>query len=284
MAKHNKLKNSGLLFELLVRQITTDTLNNKDSEATSILKKYFYNTELLREYKIYNTIATTRNQTEARAGILINACMEAYKKLNKANLKKQKYDLIAEISSHYNIDDFFKAKVDNYKILASTYQLLEMSASQTFDEKSYSDCNNTLFEHIVSKKDDIKDEDINEFSSFDLGTRELVYKMANKNFNEKYETLNESQKGLLKAYINNISTSNNLRKYCNEQIEVIKQEVGNIQNKILDEVRKVKLMEVAKSLNMLPDNKPINDVDVTNILQYFELIKEFNQISDGAVA
>ena len=211
MAKHNKLKNSGLLLELLVRQITTDTLNNKDSEATNILKKYFHNTDLLKEYKIYNTIASTRNQSEVKADILINACVEAYKKLNKANLKKQKYSLIAEVKSHYDMDEFFKTKVDNYKVLASVYQLLEMHEANSFDPKVYAECKNTLLDHIVSKKVEEKDEALEEFAALDSGTRALVYNMAHKSFENKYAELNESQKGVLKAYINNISTSDNLR-------------------------------------------------------------------------
>ena len=39
--KHSKYKNTGILFELLVRQITADTLDGKDSPARKILKNYF---------------------------------------------------------------------------------------------------------------------------------------------------------------------------------------------------------------------------------------------------
>ena len=282
MTKHNKLKNSGLLFELLVRQFTTDTLNNRDSKAAEILKKYFYNTDLLKEYKIYNTISKTRNLSEVKADVLIGACMEAYKKLNRSALKKKKYELIAEIKQNYNIDEFFKAKVDNYKVLASVYMLLEMNDSDSIDEKVYSDCKYTLLEHVASKKVDDKDEDIKAFSEMNPGTRSLVFALANKKFNDKYKSLNEGQKGILREYINNISTSDNLRKYFNSQIKIIKEQVDTIIDSIKDEVRKVKLFEVSKSLVEIPVNKSVTDLDVNNVLYYYELIKEHNKLNESA--
>lgn len=281
MTKHNKLKNSGLLFELLVRQFTTDTLNNRDSKAAEILKKYFYNTDLLKEYKIYNTISKTRNLSEVKADVLIGACMEAYKKLNRSALKKKKYELIAEIKQNYNIDEFFKAKVDNYKVLASVCMLLEMNDSDSIDEKVYSDCKYTLLEHVASKKVDDKDEDIKAFSEMNPGTRSLVFALANKKFNDKYKSLNEGQKGILREYINNISTSDNLRKYFNSQIKIIKEQVDTIIDSIKDEVRKVKLFEVSKSLVEIPVNKSVTDLDVNNVLYYYELIKEHNKLNES---
>ena len=93
--RHSKLRNTGLLFEMLVRQLATDTLNNKDSIATTILKKYFNKTELSKEFKIYQTLYNTKNLTEVKSNMLINSCLDAYNKLNKIKLKKEKYDLVS---------------------------------------------------------------------------------------------------------------------------------------------------------------------------------------------
>lgn len=281
MVKHNKLKNSGLLFELLVRQMTTDTLSNRSSEAANLIKKYFYNTDLLKEYKLYNTIATTRNLSEVKADILINSCLEAYKKMNKQSLRKQKYDLIAEIRSKYNESDFFKAKVDNYKVLASVYLLLEMHQADSIDEQVYSDCRVTLLEHVSTKKAETKDDTLQELSEMDSGTRSLVYTMATKKFNEKYAGLNEGQRNLITEYINNISTSDNLRQYCNKQIAELKEQMNDIIKQEVDEVRRVKLAEITKSLVELPENKSVSDSDVNNIMYYFELIKEHQNINES---
>ena len=276
--KHNKLRNSGLLFELLVRQFTTDTLNNKDSKTVGILKEYFHNTDIFKEYQVYNTIAKSRNLSESKADVLINACIESYKKLNKAKLREQKYKLVAAIKENYNIDDFFKAKVDNYTVLASIYTLLEMHASDSIDIEDYTKCKTTLLEYVTSKKASEKDVLVEEFAASDEGTRELIYKMTVNKFNERYSNLNESQKNLLKEYINNISTSNKLKDYCNEQVKIIKKDLKQIMDTTPDQVRKVKLQEIAKLINEVPVNKTITEGDVSNILNYMELIKEYRAV------
>ena len=52
--KHSKVKNTGLIFELLVKQIAADTLSKKDSNAVEILKNYFTGkSALVREFKLY---------------------------------------------------------------------------------------------------------------------------------------------------------------------------------------------------------------------------------------
>ena len=89
--KHSKYKNTGILFELLVRQITSDTLSGKDSKATNILKKYFVKTELGREYKLYETLTKHKNLSEGKAEIIINTVIDTSKNLNRGALKRQKY-------------------------------------------------------------------------------------------------------------------------------------------------------------------------------------------------
>jgi hypothetical protein len=131
--KHNKIRNTGILFELLVRQITTDTLNNRESKAVDILKKHYNNTQVAKEFKIYKTLANAKNLSEVKANIIINAAVEAYRKLNKTVLKSQKYELISDIKENYNIEEFFKSNVDNYKTLASIYMLFEMDRSNIVD-------------------------------------------------------------------------------------------------------------------------------------------------------
>ena len=71
IVKHSKYKNTGLLFELLVRQITTDTLDNTNSPAIKTLKKYFVNTELGKEYKIYEQLSNFKNLSETKSELVI---------------------------------------------------------------------------------------------------------------------------------------------------------------------------------------------------------------------
>ena len=106
LIKHSKFKNTGILFELLVRQITTDTLSNKNSEALGILKKYFSKTELGREYKLYESLIKRTNLTEGKANLVIDTVLESAKQLNRSALKRQKYNLIKEIKNHYDLEQF----------------------------------------------------------------------------------------------------------------------------------------------------------------------------------
>ena len=123
--KHSKYKNTGILFELLTRQLTSDTITGNQSKSLSFLKKHFNSkTELLKEYKIYHTLATQKYSKDSKATMLIDTLVEAHGKLNKGQLRREKYNLIKEIKENYNVNNFFKAKITNYKIMASIFNFL----------------------------------------------------------------------------------------------------------------------------------------------------------------
>ena len=132
--KHSKYKNTGLLFELLVRQITADTLNGGSSPSLNILKKSFAKTELGKEYKLYETLFKNKNISEGKAEITLNTILEATRKLNRSALRREKYNLINEISKHYNINEFFRHQVPNYKGYAAFYKLIEIYNSDKLSE------------------------------------------------------------------------------------------------------------------------------------------------------
>lgn len=221
--KHNKLRNTGLLFELLIRQITTDTLNNKESKAVDILKKNFNNTFIAKEYRIYKALLSNKNLSEARANTVIDTALQAHKKINKNALNREKYNLISQIKENYNLEDFFKTKIENYKTLASVYMLFEVHQSEKVDPESEIKYKFSIMEDIC---DGIKNKEVdpvlNEFSSFDKGTKALVYKLMIQKFNDKYANLNESQKKLLKKYISDISTPESFKNYVNEEYDRLK--------------------------------------------------------------
>ena len=86
--KHSKYKNTGILFELLTRQITADTISGKSNNSLDFLKKHFNSkTELLKEYKIYHTLATKKYKKDIQAKMLIDTLLEAHKWLNKSQLR-----------------------------------------------------------------------------------------------------------------------------------------------------------------------------------------------------
>jgi hypothetical protein len=277
--KHNKLRNTGLLFELLVRQITTDTLNNKESRAVDILKKNFNNTLIAKEYRIYKALLSSKNLSESKANVVIDTALQAHKKINKKTLSKQKYDLISQIKEHYNLDDFFKTKVDNYKSIASVYMLFEIQQSDKVDPESEIKYKFSIMEDICngSKNKEI-DPLLTEFASYDKGTKALVYKLVIQKFNEKYSNLNESQKSLLKRYITDISTPESFKEYVNEEYDRIKTKLTKLTKSIEDTVRKVKLEEVVNIIKPIPAGRQVSDLELENLLYFYQLEKELENI------
>lgn len=280
--KHSKYRNTGILFELLVRQTTSDLLNNQDSKAVKILKKHFTNTELGKEYSLYSAFVTSPKLSEARAEILISTILEQYKKLSHDTLSQAKYNLIKEIKKNYNLEDFFKAKIENYKPYASVYTLFESQNSPNSDTKQIILNKINLLEHIT--QDSIKDIQapqsmVQELMNEDKEIRLLTYKLLVEKFNKKYQGLSERQKAILKEYVSSISDSSNLRKFLNAKLKEIKQELIEQTQKVEDKVTKIKAEEVVKFIKPLKEGIAIKDETITGLLQYCELIDELKRVS-----
>lgn len=278
--KHSKYRNTGILFELLVRQTTSDLINNQDSKAVKILKKYFTNTELGKEYSLYNTFATSTKLSEAKAEILISTILEQYRKLDFEKINKSKYNLIKEIKNTYDLDNFFKAKVENYKPFASIYTIFESQNSASVDTKQVLLNKITLLEHLTDRSlDDAKAPKsiVQEFMKEDKEIRLLAYKILVEKFNDKYKDMSDRQKEVLKEYITNVSDTKNLREYLNNQLESIKTELVELKKSTKDPVVKIKLDEVVKFIKPIKENQSIKDETITGILQYCDLIDELKQ-------
>jgi hypothetical protein len=279
--KHSKYKNTGILFELLVRQITSDTLSGKDSKATNILKKYFVKTELGREYKLYETLTKYKNLTEGKAEVVINSVIETSKGLNRGALKRQKYNLIQEISKHYNLEEFFKTKLPNYKTHAALYTLIEVYNSENLSNPDQLITNKiAILESLTTKevnKKKVEDDLMVEFQSYDKDLRILTYKVMLEKFNVKYATLNDNQKTVLKEFINSVDSTPKLREFYNTKIQEIKNELTVISKKVNDKVVKIKLNEVAKILSPLGKTSNVGNDDLVNLLQYYELLEELTK-------
>lgn len=276
--KHSKFKNTGVLFELLVRQVASDTLNNVDSKAIPLIKKYFgKSTELAKEFDLYQTLVKEKFAKENKATQLIEAVLEARAKLNQTSLNRQKYNLIKEIKSSYVLEDFFKSKVNNYKILASVYKLFEYTVSDNPAE--IVDNKDTIVEHIT-RKDVKKNSTLNEMKAFEAQDKEvrlLSYKILVDKFNTKYSKLNEGQKSLLRQYINSVNDSSELKTFLVSEVIKIQKDLKTLNTKVTDKVTKIKLSEVTNLLNTFKEVKVVKDNHVLNLLRYHELIKELKK-------
>ena len=276
--KHSKYKNTGILFELLTRQLTSDTITGNQTKSLSFLKKHFNSkTELLKEYKIYHTLATQKYNKDSQATMLIDTLLEAHGKLNKSQLRREKYNLIKEIRDTYNVNDFFKAKITDYKIMASVFNLLENKKATALSIVS---SKVTLLEHITQNKPKISKKDVvlEHFNNQDKDTRLLTYKVLLEKFNNKYSGLQDNQKTLLKEYVNSVTNSPSLKSYINQEIKAVKKTITGYSQKVEDKAVAVKLTETKGMIKTLCKKTSVNDDNVINLLNYYELVNELKTI------
>ena len=283
--KHSKYKNTGILFELLVRQITADTLKGAESKAIDLLKEYFVKTELGREYKLYESIIKSKVLNEGRANIFISTILENSKKFNRSTLRKEKYNLIKEIKKHYNLESFFGSKISNYKQIAAIYTLIEShNAKEVTNLDQVNDNKITLLEFLTKTevKNTEKDNVLEEFSTYDKDLRQLTYRVLLEKFNDKYEGLSEDQKQILKEYITAVDSTPSLREFYNKKVNILKSQLQVESKNIKDKATKIKITEVAKLLIELDKAEKIGDDNLVDLLQYYELVKEI-QIANGQI-
>ena len=277
--KHSKYKNTGILFELLTRQLTSDTIAGNNPKSLNILQKYFNSkSELLKEYKIYHTLATKKFKSESKANILISTLVEAFNRLSKTKLRREKYNLIKEIKNNYNVTNFFNSKINNYKIMASIFNLLE---NKEATPKSILDSKLTLLENITGKKTKNKQSKKSVMESLknsDKDTRLLTYKVLLEKFNSKYKGLADNQKILLKEYVNCVSNSPALKTYINEEIKNVRKSLTSYSKKVEDKAVAIKLNETKNLIKPLCKKSSVHDDNVINLLNYYELVNELKSI------
>jgi len=284
--KHSKIKNTGILFELLTRQITADVLAGKSTKSVGILKKFFNeNTELGKELELYKLLSEKNYNSEVKANDLLNVVIKQRQKLSNSDLRREKYNLISSIKENYNVTDFFNGRIPNYRLLASIYNIFQ---SETTDEKFKADhlvnSKFTVLEHITHKKIDdekIKQKVIAEYSKQDKDLRLLAYEILVDKFNKKYKSLDESQKKLLKNYINNISNTNSLREYVDKEVTRIKTILTKELPKVDDKITNIKLSEAINQIENLTKGKIVNEKQVLALMRYYELIKEIRNVHEG---
>ena len=275
--KHSKFKNTGMLFELLTRQITSDIISANESVATSILKKFFNkNSELLKEYSLYKNLCEERFSSDSKASMLIEAVLKARKNINKVKLKEEKYQLIKTINEHFNVDNFFQTKVQNYKLLASIYKIFEYTELDSPIEVTRSKV--TIIENMTSDKKSRIVDDVSSISNEPKEIRLLSYKILVEKFNEKYGNLSSEQKNLLREYIGNVSNTNNFKEMIKEDAIKIKKVLSFKMKSISDKSLKIKLKEVVELLEQYKTLKNVEENHISALLRYYSLINDLDGV------
>jgi hypothetical protein len=280
--KHSKVKNTGVLFELLVRQITLEVLNgDKTENAKNIVKEFFAaGTELNKELRLYDLLLKEKYNSESKAEMFVDTVSQAHSKLNEGKLVKEKYNLIKKINEKFELEQFLSSPITNYKVLASIYKVFESKNSENYDIKDIFNSKMTLIENIILRPALVKtnkSEDsklIETYKQQDKDLRLLTYKILVETFNKKYTNLDENQKGLLKEYINNMSNTTKFKDYLAVELPNIIKELKEIKSKISDKVTTIKLSETISVLEKMKIGKTVTDNNVSSIMLSYELIKE----------
>ena len=281
--KHSKIKNTSILFELLTRQITADVLAGKSTKSVKIVKKHFNeSTELGKELQLYRVLSEKHYESTDRAAQLVETVIKSRKKLSNSTIRREKYNLIKEIKESYNVGDFFNGRISNYRILASIYNVFQAETSdESFDPEAVVNSKFTVLEHITSKKIDsseVKNKVLREYNKKDKDLKLLAYQILVDKFNQKYKTLDENQKNLLKNYINNVSNTNSLREYIDSEVVKIKKTLKLHLPKVKDDITKIKLSEAINQIENLTKGKVVKDKQVLTLMRYYELIKEIKNV------
>ena len=277
--KHSKYKNTGILFEMLVRKLTSETMSSDKTVTIDIIKKYFgKNTELAKELQLYNSIIKEQHKSEARALDYIRTIRESYNRLNQSVLKRQRYNLVKEISENFMFERVSKIHINNYKALASIYMLFEYKDLD--NPKRLMECKNAVLEQTltVEKSQPTKNIVIEEFSKQDNSTRLLTYKLMIDKFNDKYSVLSESQKHLLNKYITNVNDTEALREYVSEVIPTLKARLADHVKHIDDKVTQIKVERLSEMLCNVETMKRLKESHIVSLMRYMDLIDELNRV------
>lgn len=281
--KHSKYKNTGLIYEILVRQIAADTIANKPSAAVKILRKYYGGSSFFaKEFRLYEFILKNKGVSRDKAEAILSTITEISRKLDRNSIKNQKYNLISEIKEHYNLENFFSIKINEYKPLAALYCLLEAySYPEVVDPQILVSNKVTLLEHLTSNQNSTSSVTaslIEEYSKYEKDLRLLTYKILLEKFNNKYKTFSTEQKEVLREFITSVSSSGKLKDFINQKLMEISSELEKLGNSQKDQILKIKLKEVKLNIKPLSKKDKIDDTSLISLMQYYELIQELKKI------
>jgi len=276
--KHSKFKNTGVLFELLVRQITSDAINDTQSSISVKLMKEFFksNTLLRKELKYYSMLKSEKMNSEVKANKFVDVILNEHKKINKSAIRREKYNLIKEIKKHYDVERFFSTKISDYKLNASIYNLFEMNSKNFNSPKKIMDSRETIVENIKTSKKSRSEKSaiIESYKKENQDVRLLTYNILLEKFNDKYNGLNSKQKSLLKEYINNVNNTGKLKTFIDNNIDTVVKNLNKTLKFIDDKVVSVKLNEVSEQLKNIKSKKSVKDSHILAIMRSYDLIKE----------
>jgi len=289
--KHNKIKNTGILFELLVRKVAADVLDGKsDSFAVRLMREHFHSkSELGKELQLYRSFFNTTKLSETKSLDMLDIVLQKRKTLNEKLLDAQKFLLIKEIKQHCDLKQFMAGRVPSYKVYASVYKLFEAVNRAETDPSvfiQFDEMVTARFVVVEHLKGELKEEQIIKESTYTTAMkdqpeeiRHLSYKFLLERFNEKYSNFSDRQKNLLREYINNGTNVEKFSKYVSDEAKLLTQRIKKNSHKIKNDVTRIKINEVTSQLQHIQSKTTIKDNYITALLIAYEISHELDSLS-----
>ena len=197
---HNKKRNVGIIYEQLVSTISRALVEKNQTRASAalqIIRNHFTpGSELYKEFRLFNALIKTHVKSDALASRILSESKSAATNHNLVALDREKSKLIKEIN--YNLGkDFYRTKVNDYKVLATVQSLLNDWRDPSYDVSKRVEYESKIHEWLTKEK---VSQDISEMKTDNVN--DLTVKIMRESFNKKFSgNLNESQKSLIKCLV-----------------------------------------------------------------------------------
>lgn len=267
--KHNKIKNTGLIYQILVRKMIQQATNGKKPTAYNIFNNFFSKDKALgKQLAIYNLLTNTKYENKDMASSLFEEALDLRMKIDDIRLDKQKYYCIKQIKKHYRIKPLFQTKVDNYKVYASIYKVFESLRYSEYNPLTIVQSRHHVLDFMLrplQEQSQVDSQDMKLFREQDYDVKEAALTLYVQKFNQKFAVLNESQKQLLKKYTYTMTDNTQLDGYMNKEIDRLHQMFKDDDNEKVQQI--FENVDKIKSINNIQDKlySVLNLYEIENI-------------------
>ena len=275
--KHNKKRNVGIVYELMLKHISTKLLEGNKKEAkkaTRLIEKHFKKgTDLYKEFRLFNALANSNITNTHTVASILNEAKIASTKLDNKSLDRQKSALLKDINYVIADKDFYYRSISNYRDLGTVQLALNEWKKKDKDIKRLVDLEVKLGELMLREKNKITE------TKYDASHSDrLVLKIMTEKFNRRYgEELSPDQKRIIEGYV---FLADKEPQKLQEFFEIKKREALNnletFEDRSENKYLLSKLDEVRAKIKELP-SKEINDTNVVKFLTLTKMISEINK-------
>ena len=226
--KHNKKRNTGFIFEALIRELTKSVLAKnikKASRVRSIIREYFsYGKALKKELDCYKALCEADNLDGYTAEKLVYEVKREHGSINQKKLFIEQSKMIKQINREIG-SDLFSTFIPNYRALATVAQIF---SDQTPVKKKVL-MEKHVLENLTQRVDERVEKNLKPID-------DLVVKTFTNKYNDQYSELLPEQKGLLNRHILSIRDGGtDFKVFLNSELRRLHTEVKN--SLVLEDVR-----------------------------------------------